>query len=79
MAAYLKSKNKDFSELKLMDSTTNRKGTTTGATAGVKHESEELDNCLAGVKLEPNVHDTVEMFRKVKLLANDTITVLPPR
>ena len=77
--AYLNSKNKFLSELMFIDSTINRKGTTIGAAAGVKHESDELDICLARTTLEPNKHTTADILGNVKLLDNDTETKLPPR
>jgi hypothetical protein len=62
-----------------MDSTINRKGTIIGAAEGVMQESESFEICLAGAKLDPNMQDTAEEFRNVKLLVKIMMTVLPPR
>jgi hypothetical protein len=75
----LNSKKRLFADFRSTDSTTIRKEITIGAADGVRHKSEEFDTCLAGAKIDPNMHDNADVFKKVKLVFKDTVTSVPPR
>jgi hypothetical protein len=62
-----------------MDSATKRKETTIGAADGVKHDSDAFVICLAGAKIDPNIHDNAEVFKNIRLVFKDITTSVPPR